>query len=177
MRMKGIPIGVDDFKKIIEGNGYFVDKSLFIKEVIDDLAKPGEEHSIANFDDKRDGTSLEVKGSYNRVGLLGGSHTKFVPWLDNKSWGGGVALAHELKHGYNRKHGKQDGSFVEPNNPDPRSQFTTFEEVDAVNFQNILHWHQGLPLRTTYGIIDILKYLIPAVQYDLDPLKNNYHKK
>lgn len=38
MRLKGIPIGVDDFKKIIEGNGYFVDKSLFIKEVIDDFS-------------------------------------------------------------------------------------------------------------------------------------------
>ena len=38
MRLKGIPIGVDDFKKIIEGNGYFADKSLFIKEVIDDFS-------------------------------------------------------------------------------------------------------------------------------------------
>lgn len=37
-RLKGIPIGEDDFKKIIQGNGYFVDKSLFIKEIIDDFS-------------------------------------------------------------------------------------------------------------------------------------------
>lgn len=37
--LKGISIGVDDFKTIIESNGYFVDKSLFIKEVIDDLSQ------------------------------------------------------------------------------------------------------------------------------------------
>jgi len=35
---KGIPIGIDDFKVLIERGGYFVDKSLFIKEIIDDLS-------------------------------------------------------------------------------------------------------------------------------------------
>ncbi|HHW01454.1 MAG TPA: AAA family ATPase [Thermoanaerobacterales bacterium] len=38
-RKKGIPIGIDDFKDMIMSNGYFVDKSLFIKEVIDDISK------------------------------------------------------------------------------------------------------------------------------------------
>ncbi|AYO32318.1 AAA family ATPase [Biomaibacter acetigenes] len=37
--MKGIPIGIDDFRDLKESNGYFVDKSLFIKEVIDDISK------------------------------------------------------------------------------------------------------------------------------------------
>ena len=37
-RLKGIPIGEDNFKNIIQGNGYFVDKSLFIREVIDDFS-------------------------------------------------------------------------------------------------------------------------------------------
>jgi hypothetical protein len=37
-RLKGIPIGVDNFKAIISEGGYFVDKSLFIKEIIDDFA-------------------------------------------------------------------------------------------------------------------------------------------
>ncbi len=37
-RLKGIPIGVDDFKTIIEEDGYFVDKSMFIKEIIDDFS-------------------------------------------------------------------------------------------------------------------------------------------
>ncbi|MDQ2087835.1 AAA family ATPase [Herbivorax sp. ANBcel31] len=34
--MKRQPVGVDDFKKIIEEDLYFVDKTLFIKEIIDD---------------------------------------------------------------------------------------------------------------------------------------------
>jgi len=32
---KGLLIGTSDFKRYIDGNGYFVDKSLFIKEVLD----------------------------------------------------------------------------------------------------------------------------------------------
>ena len=35
MKMKPLPIGVSDFKKIIEKDYYYVDKTLFIKEVID----------------------------------------------------------------------------------------------------------------------------------------------
>ena len=35
MKNKKLPIGVSDFKKVIEGDYYYVDKSLFIKEVID----------------------------------------------------------------------------------------------------------------------------------------------
>lgn len=38
-RLKGIPIGIDDFKKLIEQGNYFVDKSLFIKEIIDDASE------------------------------------------------------------------------------------------------------------------------------------------
>ncbi|HHW04136.1 MAG TPA: AAA family ATPase [Thermoanaerobacterales bacterium] len=38
-KLKGIPIGIDDFRNLKESNGYFVDKSLFIKEVIDDISK------------------------------------------------------------------------------------------------------------------------------------------
>ncbi len=33
--MKQLPIGKSDFKKVIDGNYYYIDKSLFIKEVID----------------------------------------------------------------------------------------------------------------------------------------------
>lgn len=36
---KKIPIGVSDFKSIIEENYYFIDKSLFIKEIIEDGSK------------------------------------------------------------------------------------------------------------------------------------------
>ncbi|SHH34662.1 AAA family ATPase, partial [Tepidibacter thalassicus] len=34
--MKKVPIGISDFKKLITENYYYVDKSLFIKEIIDD---------------------------------------------------------------------------------------------------------------------------------------------
>lgn len=37
--MKKIPIGISDFKTLIDKNYYYVDKSLFIKEIIDDGAK------------------------------------------------------------------------------------------------------------------------------------------
>ena len=34
-----IPVGIDDFKEIINGNYFFVDKTLLIKELIDDGSK------------------------------------------------------------------------------------------------------------------------------------------
>lgn len=37
--MKKIAIGIDDFSEIIESGCYYVDKTLFIKEIIDDGAK------------------------------------------------------------------------------------------------------------------------------------------
>lgn len=37
--MKSQPIGVDDFKDIVNNNLYFIDKTLFIKEIIDDSSK------------------------------------------------------------------------------------------------------------------------------------------
>ena len=35
MEQKILPVGIDDFKKIIEGQYYYVDKTLFIKELLD----------------------------------------------------------------------------------------------------------------------------------------------
>jgi len=37
--MKKLPIGISDFKKLIEGNNYFVDKSMFIYELINSNAE------------------------------------------------------------------------------------------------------------------------------------------
>ena len=39
MRPKKIPTGIDDFGKLIEQNFYYVDKSLFIKELIDNYSE------------------------------------------------------------------------------------------------------------------------------------------
>lgn len=38
LAMKKLAIGVDDFKRLRESNAYFVDKSLFIEAVIDDVS-------------------------------------------------------------------------------------------------------------------------------------------
>jgi hypothetical protein len=35
MKMKKLPLGKSDFKQLIEENYWYVDKTLFIKEVID----------------------------------------------------------------------------------------------------------------------------------------------
>ena len=37
--LKNLPIGISDFKKLMENNCYFADKSLFIKELIDDKSE------------------------------------------------------------------------------------------------------------------------------------------
>jgi hypothetical protein len=37
-RLKDIPIGIDDFKMLMERGGYFIDKSLFIKDILDDIS-------------------------------------------------------------------------------------------------------------------------------------------
>jgi len=36
---KKIPVGIDDFKKVIEGNYYYIDKTLLIKEILDSGAE------------------------------------------------------------------------------------------------------------------------------------------
>lgn len=39
MNNKQIPIGIDDFKEIIERDAYFVDKSMFIKKITENISK------------------------------------------------------------------------------------------------------------------------------------------
>ena len=35
-----VPTGIDDFKKVIEDNYLYIDKTLFLKEIIDEWGKP-----------------------------------------------------------------------------------------------------------------------------------------
>jgi len=39
IRKKGMPIGISDYKNLIDENTYYVDKTLFVKDIIDDSAK------------------------------------------------------------------------------------------------------------------------------------------
>ena len=38
-KQKGFPIGIEDFKMLIEHNYYFVDKTLFLRDLIDNIGK------------------------------------------------------------------------------------------------------------------------------------------
>ncbi len=38
-KLKAMPIGIEDFKELIETGSYFVDKSMMLKELIDDVSK------------------------------------------------------------------------------------------------------------------------------------------
>ena len=37
--MKKIPVGIDDFKKLIEMDAYYIDKTKFIANILDDGSK------------------------------------------------------------------------------------------------------------------------------------------
>lgn len=39
MNTKKLPIGYDDYKEVVEGDFYYIDKTLFIQELIDNMAK------------------------------------------------------------------------------------------------------------------------------------------
>lgn len=140
--------------------------------VVNDLVKGDEKHTIANFDNKLDGTKDERKESYNIQSRerdnKKGSLTKFVPDVDRKR---GLAdhsneeiLGHEMKHAYNRKY-----DLVPPMNHKTDNGIP-LEEVDGVNFQSVVRDKQGRPPKTTFAGRDISKYLIPPGLY------NNYKK-
>lgn len=50
MRFKPLPIGVDDFEKIREQGYYYVDKTLLIKELLEDTYTSGDALKVANTD-------------------------------------------------------------------------------------------------------------------------------
>ena len=37
--MKKIPVGIDDFKKLIEMDAYYIDKTKFVSQILDDAAE------------------------------------------------------------------------------------------------------------------------------------------
>ena len=50
MKFKPLPIGVDDFEKIREQGYYYVDKTLLIKELLEDTYTSGDALKVANTD-------------------------------------------------------------------------------------------------------------------------------
>ena len=131
-----------------------------VNQVITDLENDDQTNIIANSDynmgDREDRVG-RVDGSYNRgVKNEDGVRTltKFLPDRDRlketgKDFTNEEILGHELKHGWNK--------LKKYNDVNQRTQIksqngkTNCEEVDAVNFQNIISWKQKGCIRTEYG--------------------------
>jgi RHS repeat-associated protein len=126
-----------------------------VNAVIDKLAdKNSGQHVISNVNDKavgKDGTPF-----YNKETKTG-SITKFDVYSDSKVLGGKNSaediLGHELKHAYN----KEIGIGKEQKAETSSNGVTNMEEVDAVNFENIIRKSEGKEPRTEYGGNEINK--------------------
>ena len=67
MKMKKLPLGKSDFKQIIEENYYYVDKSLFIKEVTvnkedNETVETAAAAALAQIEEKKYETELTERG-------------------------------------------------------------------------------------------------------------------
>ena len=150
-----------DAKKNLDATRTKTDKT---ERVIGDLTKSGSKHYISNIDTKPE--TNKTKGSYTRPaqGADGDSFTKLDLDTDkaiSNDRSDEEIVGHEMKHGYNIKHGKRESQMNQ--NTDTG---VNLEEVDGVNFQNIIRQKDGKPLLTTYGGRDISKYLLPPDKYD-----------
>jgi hypothetical protein len=99
-----------------------------------------------------------INGSYNDKTDEGGTFTKFVPDIDKKKSGSEdfsdeEILGHELKHGWNKKNNLNQSNQKQMS----ADNKTNCEEVDAVNFQNIIREKEGKTARTKYGKNEIPK--------------------
>lgn len=52
MRFKPLPIGVDDFEKIREQGYYYADKTLLIKELLENTYTAGEAPKVVNIEEQ-----------------------------------------------------------------------------------------------------------------------------
>ncbi|HJB34335.1 MAG TPA: AAA family ATPase [Candidatus Blautia merdipullorum] len=52
MRFKPLPIGVDDFEKIREQGYYYADKTLLIKELLENIYTAGEAPKVVNIEEQ-----------------------------------------------------------------------------------------------------------------------------
>ena len=93
---------------------------------------------------------------------LDGSLTKFVPDIDRKrlndpTLSNEEILGHEFKHAYNRKYNIRGIGITDNSIP--------LEEIDGLNFQNIIREKQGRTPKTTFARKDVSQYLTPTSKY------------
>ncbi len=144
-----------------------------VKQVVGDLDVSSKRHEITNVDPNPP-TKAPANGAYNRRDLeegkeTGGSVTKIDFDKDNKTADASdeEKLAHELKHGWN----KDNGINHAQDKPSGNGK-TSLEEVDAVNFGNIVREKEGKAARDEYGgdCIDPKDLKTPST-YELKPKK------
>lgn len=191
MAEKVIPIGIDDYKKLIEGNYYYVDKTLFIKELLDDCAevnlftRPRRFGKTLNlsmlryfFEKSVDGTSckylFEDKKIQNEIGEYQKYQEKFpVIMLSLKSgkqqkWSDALSMLkleitkEYLRHDYVLNHIEQE------------SEKRKFQSViDGTADDNV--WLEGLAfLSRCLEHYHKQKVIILIDEYDV-PLENAYY--
>ena len=57
-----LPIGIDNFEKVVKGGYYFVDKTMFIRELLD---MKGEVNLFTR--PRRFGKTLKISGAYGEI--------------------------------------------------------------------------------------------------------------
>ena len=191
MAEKVIPIGIDDYKKLIEGNYYYVDKTLLIKELLDNCAevnlftRPRRFGKTLNlsmlryfFEKSVDGTSckylFEDKKIQNEIGEYREYQEKFpVIMLSLKSgkqqkWSDALSMLkleitkEYLRHDYVLNHIEQE------------SEKRKFQSViDGTADDNV--WLEGLAfLSRCLEHYHKQKVIILIDEYDV-PLENAYY--
>ena len=146
-----------------------------VKEVVDDLLKSGDTHTIAmnnGLPSKDDPTG--AKGSYTvrDGGQSSNTFTRFVPKKDKANgltFSETEILGHEMKHAFNIKNKKDNSKLTVIDDNQKTSNGTpkkvTGEEVDATNFQNVIRDNEGKLPQTTYQGVDISSKLVNPCDY------------
>ena len=73
--MKKLPIGIDDFKKLIEKNAYYIDKTEYIEKILDDISE------VKLFiRPRRFGKTLNMSVSYTHLDVYKRQDREFIRW-------------------------------------------------------------------------------------------------
>jgi hypothetical protein len=138
-----------------------------INEVVTSLLNSEiEEYNIQNFDLLQDGKPKQHPGSYTIMSrwqkngaLIRLVNDPKVPLIYN--------LGHELKHAYNIRYGLQNYNFIAYTPSNPKSTKIMIDELDCVNFENIIRADKKESLRTEFGHQPIPpSFLISPSSYD-----------
>ncbi len=140
--------------------------------LVTDLETSTQNHVISNVDAQLDKANSNPNSSRTRKNTDegGGSVVRYMPEQDRtredtKDFSNEEILGHELKHSWNIDKKKHSENLSKKST----NGKTSMEEVDAVNFQNVIRDKQGKAPRTTYGKSKIpASELTPASDYKIE---------